>query len=154
MKVLQIWYVSLNMPTLQMLFYNIFHIVYCILYLYLHTMNNGKVSQDLLLYHVPIQPWTKRLYHEIFTVCNHEKEAVSRDILLYPAPVYVYYVYVDNYCNITCWLLFQLCFVRVYISLPAKKLIWNSTLYNQPLCSWLYKVKDLVIQPLFHGCIQ
>jgi len=30
-----------------------------------HTVNNGKVSQDLLLYHVPLQPWTKRLYHEI-----------------------------------------------------------------------------------------
>ena len=116
-----------------MLFYNIFHIVYCILYLYLHTMNNGKVSQDLLLYHLPIQPWTKRLYHEIFTVCNHEKEAVSRDILLYPAPVYVYYVYVDNYCNITCWLLFQLCFV--FCSKPSYHhkhgcLVWNIKLVS------------------------
>ena len=31
-----------------------------------HTVNKGKISQDVLLYHVPAQPWTKRLYHEIF----------------------------------------------------------------------------------------
>ena len=98
------------------------------------TMNKEAVSRDFYC----MQPWKRGCIKRYFTV----------------SCTCVYYVYVDNYCNITCWLLFQLCFARVYISLPAKKLIWYSTLYNQPLFSLLYKVKDLMIQLLFHGCIQ
>jgi len=50
-----------------------------------HTVNNGKVSQDLLLYHVPIQyNYEQRgCITRSFTVYNHEKEAVSRDLLMY-----------------------------------------------------------------------
>jgi len=48
-----------------------------------HTMNKGKMSQDLLLNHVPKQPWTKRLSHEIFYCMNPWKDVVSQDLFLY-----------------------------------------------------------------------
>ena len=52
------------------------------------TMNKEAVSQDFYC----MQPWKKGCVTRYFTV----------------SCTCVYYVYVDNYCNITCWLLFQL----------------------------------------------
>ena len=50
----------------------------------LHTVNKGKMSQDLLLNHVPIHPWTKRLYHEIF-YCMHpwKRGCITRSFSVY-----------------------------------------------------------------------
>ena len=52
------------------------------------------------------------------------KKVVSRDLLTVTYTC-MYYVYVDNYCNITCWLLFQLCFARVYIRVSTKQIKKN-----------------------------
>ena len=53
------------------------------------------------------------------------KKVVSRDLFTVTYTC-IYYVYVDNYCNINRWLLFQLCFARVYIRVSTKT---NKTIF-------------------------